>query len=198
MKNKLIVSSLAFFILVNTSYYWGSLSGLWDVGIALALLITFIYLGLILLIQIFQIFKNRFNDKRKNINVIILAVILTTTGFFPFGLINFENFEGQDLIVAQREGAANCMTTLKLKTDTRFVEKSVCFGVKRIKGTYKFSGDSVILYYPKNNENENFEFGIIHLDTNYIPNALGHFDLYKSNKDKTPLSLLIIKYELKK
>ncbi|MFT5914011.1 MAG: hypothetical protein ACI81T_000498 [Bacteroidia bacterium] len=73
-----------------------------------------------------------------------LLIVLVLIYYKPYGLIDFEKFESKNLLVAEREGVANCFTTLKLKEDSTFIEKTTCFVVNEIKGTYRQNGETII------------------------------------------------------
>jgi len=73
----------------------------------------------------------------------LLTIVLVLAFFKPFGFIDFDKLEGGDLLIAEREGAANCMTTLKLKDNFTFRETNVCFGVTEIKGNYHLQNDTI-------------------------------------------------------
>ncbi|MDN5215787.1 hypothetical protein QQ020_27160 [Fulvivirgaceae bacterium BMA12] len=80
----------------------------------------------------------------------------------PNGIISFDQFEGEDLFIAQREGAANCMTTFKLKPNNKFKERSVCFGVSETRGSYKILNDTIFFSEsaPRGDE-EYYKFAIL-------------------------------------
>lgn len=107
-----------------------------------------IYLGLFIAFvqQLYFLLKEKF-DKFRLMSLGLIATVLALTFFYPFGLINFDRLSGEDLLVAQAEGSANCMTTLKLKDNNTFIERSVCFGVTETKGRYKIVHDTI--YFEK-------------------------------------------------
>ena len=135
--------TLVFFLLVNTTSYWEGKLGLFVMPAFLALVLVFLGLAIALLHHIFLAVKEKLTDKHRLFTISLLIAVLCLTFFFPFGLINFDRVSGDDLLVAQREGAANCMTTIKLKDNNKFIEKSVCFGVTEIKGNYKIVRDTI-------------------------------------------------------
>ena len=66
-------------------------------------------------------------------------------------------------LIAQREGAADCMTTIKLKENMTYRERNVCFGIMEIKGTYELRNDAIFfgnIVYGING-NEFYEFAVI-------------------------------------
>ncbi len=115
----------------------------------------------------------------------MLTIALGLASFKPNGFINFEKFEGSDILIAQREGAANCTTTFKLKENNKFTEQSVCFGTTEIKGDYKIQNDTIFFENVElgRGEDEFYKFAVIRPSKFNKDNK--HFDLvrYKDLKD---------------
>src|SRR5690606_9835359 len=136
--------------------------------------------------------------KKRLINIGLLTLVLTLTFLNPFGLIDFDKLEGENILIAEREGAANCMTTLKLKDNFTFRERSVCFGVTETKGRYYIQNDTI--YFVNVNlgrhENNYYEFAII--KPSKVNTNENHFDLtmFENLTDTTGFGLWITKNEL--
>ncbi len=201
MKNKrLIITTIIFFLIVNTIYYWEGKLGLFHFPVFLILVVIYFGLGLALIRQIYFLIREKFRDKTRLINIGLLTIVLTLTFLKPFGLIDFEKLEGNNVLVAEREGSANCMTTLKLKDDFTFSERSVCFGVTEIKGEYHIQNDTI--YFDNvslsRDENEFYKFAII--EPSKFDKDGKHYDLtrYKSLTDTIGHELWITKNELNK
>ncbi len=201
MKNeRLIITTIIFFLIVNTTYYWEGKLELFHFPVFLILVVIYFGLGLALIRQIYFLIREKFSDKTRLINIGLLTIVLTLTFLKPFGLIDFEKLEGDNVLVAEREGAANCMTTLKLKDDFTFSERSVCFGVTEIKGKYHIQNDTI--YFDNvslsRDENEFYKFAII--EPSKFDKDGKHFDLtrYKSLTDTIGHELWITKNELNK
>lgn len=129
---------------------------------------------------------------------IILGVVLIVTFLYPGGLVDFEKYEGKDLLVARAEGSANCMTTLKLKEGNKFVERSVCFGIREVKGHYKIKRDTIFfdrIDYPESGDY--YAFAVIKQSDSTELNALGNLVRFKDYKDSVGKKLPIIKNILK-
>ncbi len=90
----------------------------------------------------------------------------------PTGLIDWEKFEGENLMVAEMEGTANCRVIIKLRENNIFKYSKSCFGIDFHFGTYKLSNDS-IYFELKNN--------VGYMDT------LSYATLLKSGTDSTKL-----------
>jgi len=103
------------------------------------------------------------------------------------------------LLIAQREGAANCMTTLKLKEDNTFIERNVCFGVTETKGKYRLSGDTI--YFENvslgRHVKKFYQFAVI-VDKEQEGKYSGDLVRYENYSDTTGIPLWISKNELKK
>lgn len=164
MKNKgLIISTLVFFLIVNTNYFWEGELGLYAFPAFILLVIIFFVLVFMLFLQLISAIKEKFKNKKRLLTIGLLTVVLILTFLRPNGIVNFENLQGNDLLVAQREGVANCMTTFKLKENNRFSEINVCFGVTKISGEYIIKNDTIFfenIEYGRH-ENEFYEFAVI-------------------------------------
>ncbi|MBN2612378.1 MAG: hypothetical protein JXB00_12540 [Bacteroidales bacterium] len=196
MKKKgLIIISIIFFLLVNTSYYWEGKLGLFTYPFFLLLVIIYLVLGIALIRQFYLSIKEKFGNKNRLLTIGFLLSVLIIIFFKPHGLINFDKLEGDDLLVAEREGAANCMITLKLKDDYTFKERRVCFGVTENTGEYHIQNDTI--YFDNVNigrhTDDYYDFGVVK------PSKLNkdgkHFNMvrYKSLTDTLGQELFITK-----
>lgn len=201
MKNKgLLITTIFFFLIVNTTYYWEGKLGLFAFPAFLILVIIFFRLGIALIRQIYFLVKEKFADKKRLINIGLLTLALTLTFLKPFGLIDFDKLEGDNVLIAEREGAANCMTTLKLKDNFTFSERSVCFGVTETKGNYHLQNDTIFFDNVSvgRHENEFYKFAVI--EPSKFNKDGKHFDLtrYTSLTDTVGHELWITKNDLNK
>lgn len=199
MINKpLLFTTIVFFILVNSAYFWESHLGLFVFVALLALALVFIILFVSLIRQISLSIKERAVNKHRIYLIILLALVLTLAIFKPYGLINFEKWESNSLLIAQREGAANCLTTLKLKENRKFSERNLCFGVSETTGTYRIKKDTIYFENVKlgRGEDKYYEFAII--KRSKINDK--HLELirYKNHQDTAGTWLTILKNELPK
>ncbi len=196
MNNKsLLIAALVFLFFINTSYFWEDLPGLWDIGVTIFLLLYFIILSVCLLSEIYKAIREKLRDRQRVLSVTAVGLILALTVLFPSGLIDFKRLEGKDILIAQREGAANCMTTFRLKKNKRFIQKSVCFGIEKKKGSYYIENDTIFLNNNSRVDSTGYSFAIIQLDSTHTGNAKGEINLYRNKDDKEPLFLLITKYD---
>jgi hypothetical protein len=190
---------LIFFLIVNTKYYWERKLGFFAFPMFLFLLIFYLGIGVVLVKQIYFLVKNKTLDKTRLITIGILILVLILTFLKPSGIIDFERFESDNILIAEREGSANCMTTLKLKEDFTFSERSICFGINEIKGNYHLQNDTI--YFDKVSivRNDDFyEFAVMNPSKSNKDD--NHFDLilYKSLKDTVGHKLWITKNNLNK
>jgi len=196
----LLITTMIFFLLVNTSYYWEGKLGFFAFPSFLILILIYFGLGISLIRQLYLTIKKKFDNKLRLFTIGLLIFVLIITFLRPNGLINFDKLEGGDILIAEREGAANCMTTLKLKDDFTFKERNVCFGTTETKGKYHIKDDTI--YF------DNVNIGR-HIDEYYIfgvvkPSTFNkdgkHFDFvrYKGLTDTLGHELWITKNELDK
>jgi hypothetical protein len=93
--------------------------------------------------KLWALLKNKFQNKKLLTSFTLQAVILPLTIFFPFGMINFNDFEEKDIILAFREGAGGCGSHLKFKVNKTYIDKEVCFGSFERSGIYEIKGDTI-------------------------------------------------------
>jgi hypothetical protein len=65
-----------------------------------------------LLSQIYFGIKVKRFDKNRLFTIGVLLFVWVSLYFKPSGLVDFGSSLGKDILVAQREGAANCMTAI--------------------------------------------------------------------------------------
>ena len=141
MKNRgLIIITIIFSLTISTSYYWEGKLGLLAFPAFIFLVVVYFGLVIALIRQTYLAVKEKLSNKSRLITIGFLALVLTITFIKPFGIIDLNKLEGENLLTAQREGAANCTTTFKLKDNFTFKERNVCFGVSEVKGTWSKVG----------------------------------------------------------
>lgn len=200
LKNKrILIATIVFFVLVNTSQLWEAKIGIFAMVILPLLLIYFLVLSIILLGQLVKAFSEKFQESKRRIVIAIMSFVLITSFIFPNGLINYEVFGSKIVLITQREGAANCLTTLKLKANYTFIETSTCFGVTETNGNYSVSGDTIFFENTADDRHESsfYAFAIIKKESEVNP-SLAQFVRYKSKSDTVGVPLLITKNELNK
>ncbi len=135
--------TISFFLIVNTVCFWEGQLGLLAFPTFFVLFAIYLGLGIALARQMYFLVKEKLSNKKRLINTGLLAFVLILTFLKPKGLIDFEKFEREDLLIAKREGVANCTTTLKLKNNFTFIERRICFGVTEVKGSYHVQNDTI-------------------------------------------------------
>lgn len=102
------------------------------------------------------------------------------------------------MLVAQREGSANCTTTFKLKDDFTFREKNICFGITEVKGIYRISNDTIYFDNVKRGKQEDvkYEFGVIEEPQLYTEHPFA-LRLFKDKKDRIGFFYWIANNKLK-
>lgn len=201
MKYKwLVITTIVFFLAVNTSYFWEGKLGL--LVLPVFAILAIVYLGLVIafLRHLFFAIRERFADGHRLFPLGLLLVVLCMKFLFPFGIINFDRISGEDLLVAQREGAANCMTTFKLKDNSTFIEKDVCFGITEVTGKYKVVHDTIYFENVEQGRHTDAFYQFALIRPSNFNNDKKHFDLvrFKNLSDTIGHTLWIIKNELNK
>jgi len=201
LKNKgLLITTIIFFLTVNTTYYWEGKLGLFAFPAFLVLVAIYFGLAIALIRQLYLAVREKLVDKSRLLLIGLLTIVLALTFIKPFGLINFDKLEGDNILIAEREGAANCMTTLKLKDDFTFRERNVCFGVTEIKGNYHLQNDTI--YFDNvsvgRHENEFYKFAVVKPSEFDNSKILCDLIRYKDLTDTIGHKLWITKNELNK
>lgn len=201
MKNKgTLITTIIFFLIVNSAYYWEGILGFFAIPVFMILVVIYLGLAIALARQVYFAVKEKFKNKYRLLQIGLLTSVLTLTFVKPNGIINFNIFEGNNILIAEREGAANCMTTLMLKDDYTFKEKKVCFGITEIKGNFRIQNDTI--YFDNVNlsrhGNEYYKFAIIKSSKYENSKIIEDFIRYKDLQDKTGNQLWITKNELDK
>ncbi|HEY1202973.1 MAG TPA: hypothetical protein VGE79_18440 [Niastella sp.] len=193
-RKRLLISAIIFFLVVNTSHFWsGIIPFPWDLLLFLLLVILYGVLIVALVLQVAYASEEKARDKQRYVTIAVVALVIILVGYRPGGMIDFERFESKDLLIAQREGVANCMTTFKLKEDKTFRERSVCFGVKKKEGKYSIHNDTITFSAV---DKDFYKFAVIKPSDSLSGGNIGDLVLYRNVQDTTPLKLWITINEL--
>jgi len=195
---RLIILSSVFFLVVQTSWFWELWLGFLSVLLFPVLIIVFMTLAGLFISHLVMLIKERFRNRQRLIVAAVLFVVTGTTFLRPQGIIDFDRLAGKNLLIAEREGAANCKTVLKLKDNNTFVERSFCFNATEVKGTYTVKGDTILFKNAKPARgNEKYYMYATIIKKNKIEHGtyktVGDMVLYKDNKDTTGYKLWITK-----
>jgi amino acid transporter len=174
MKNKaLLIITVIFFLLVQSRYYLEDLFTtdrfpFMEMVSVFVLFLVFIILVMSFLFQVEKAFKEKFNNRSRLYLITFMLFALGVTVWRPFGLVDFEKFEGKDVFVANAEGAANCNSILKLKDN-------------KIKGTYSITGDTIkFVGFDRKEHHPKLRFAIVRptkfLNSKVKSDVLMHFD----------------------
>lgn len=181
MKHKtLIIFTLIFFILINTTYYWEGRLGLLAMPAAVALFLFYIFLLVVMAQQVYLLIKEKFRDWQRILAALFLLFVIILTYLKPTGLVDFNRITAKEIFVARTAGASDCMTLFKLTSDRRFVEQNQCFGNTEIKGRYELSGDTLFF----------MEVNMGAFDNNYYEYAV-----IKRNHTKGPAGTTLVRYQ---
>ena len=198
LKNKgLILSAIIFIVLVNTTYYWEGKLGFFTILIDLALAGACVGFIIVLFRQIYLALKEKFRDRQRFILIILLITALVSVLRKQYG---FNNHEANDLLVAGREGAANCNTILSLKEDFTFDETTVCFGVSVVEGKYHLQNDTI--YFDNvqlgRRGDKYYKFAVIKKSKFNNSKIIADIVRYENLKDTIGHDLWVTKNELNK
>lgn len=150
-----------------------------------------------LVLQLGYASEEKVGNNQRYVTIAVTALVILLVGYRPFGMINFERFESKDLLIAQREGVANCMTTFQLKENKRFRERSVCFGVTTKEGQYSIHNDTITFSDVRSSRERDFyKFAVIKPPDSLSGGGIADLVLYRSQQDTTPYKLWITKNEL--
>lgn len=186
-KNINIILTIILLVLINTSFFWENLPGLFDAFIMLFCFILYIILCIVLILQFRKIVLEKFKNRNRIINICFLIISIFLTYTYPFGFVNFEKMiYGNDIFFAQYEGAASGTINLKLKKDNNFIERSVFWGVEKEFGKYKIKNDTLFLEF-KNKSNFNQKKSLCTKESEKLINY------YMNGIDQRPLPMKIIK-----
>jgi hypothetical protein len=188
MKKYIIsIYSILLLVIVNTSFFWENLPGIFDLIISGLTFICFIVLFFVSISQIIKGFKEKFKNQIRIINICISSIVLVLIYIYPFGFMNFEKIIYDDnLLFTQYEGVANGTVSLKFKKDNIFIEKSVFFGVENNIGKYQIKNDTLFLVFNKSsNFGEEKSFCIE--DKQFKDNLL----YFRNLKDSLPLRMKV-------
>ena len=197
---RLIVFSVVFFLVVQTSYFWERWIDVLAVFVLPVLIIAFITLAGLLLSHLVKLIIEKFRNRQRVIVAAVLFVVVLSAFLKPKGIIDFDRLSGNDLFIAMREGAANCQTVLKLKDNNTFVEMDLCWGIREIKGSYSIKGDTIFFTNVKPNRSNQKYYTYATIVKN--KSAYGHYKtigdlvLHKDHTDTTGHILWITKNDL--
>lgn len=201
VKNKALWSAtLAFFLIIQTVYFWEGKTGLFAFPIIVGLCIFYLILFFLLIQQLVLLTKKKFKEKHRIYISSTLAIVLISTAFFPSGIIDFEKFEGKDVLVAGWTGSAGCTTILKFKENGKLYKRVTCFGIKTMNSRYYIKNDTIFFVNNIDSKLEDqYQFAIIGKSRLSWNNRDGLFS-YKTKNDSLPNELIIVydKLALKK
>lgn len=194
----LLITAILFFIVISTNNFWEGLLGLWTYPAFILLGIIYLILLIYFIRQFVIAAKNKFADKHRVLILSVLLFVLSIVMIKPYGMINFDNLMGKDLLIAQQEGAANSTTTIKLKKSGRFLMRYISFGVTDVRGKYSIENDTIYFDYGKNQQQRTnyYEFAVISDQKKPSDQYIGTIKMYISKTDTIGYPLRIIKNEI--
>lgn len=199
MRNSLLIATIVFFLLVNSTQLWEGKIGEYSMLTFMILIVYFLVLSIIFIGQIIGALTEKFKVHQRLLLIGIMGFVLTTSFLFPNGLFHFGKHKEESLFIARREGAANCTTTLRFEADQTFSEMTVCFGTHVTKGDYNIVGDTIYFENVSSarTDEDFFEFALIKKESE-MNRSLGDIVRFKNKSDTVGVALWIIKNDLTK
>ena len=198
MKRKKSISILlGLFILAwFFQYFLCYISNLYFITSLIALATWFFLLGVV----VYNLIKIILKSNKDYFSFLFLGIITITlyiTYEHPYGIINWEKFEGESFLEANYLGTVNCLTKIQLKAKNRFKYSSYCFNKVFYFGTYQIKNDTIIFKWE---EETGFldtnGYAILHKDyadtTKYA-----YISLFKNPQAKRSMPMRIKKIDLK-
>ncbi len=197
-QTKLLYATIIFFLIVHTAYFWKGKLSIVAFPVLALLLLYFLILVYYTVWDLVCLLKSKVKERHKIVQVFACIFMLTLTVLFPQGIFNFEKLEGKNLLVAIREGSANCTTSLYLRENRKFLFRSICFGIEETSGAYNVSNDTI--YFTKSTTSnwgrEFYAFGVIKQNINKNLPWSGQIDLFRNLTDSNNLFLPLVSNNL--
>lgn len=146
--NKLLISAILFFMLVNSLWLIDSFIGPWSIVVFLLMAVAYCALGLGLFFLVIDLAGSRFGAKKEVATFMVVVFVMVYTFIFPAGVLPyfawlFNDGSSKNLLVASLEGTANCRETFYLIDDKRFAEEVTCFSSNKVHGNYTKRNDTL-------------------------------------------------------
>ncbi len=186
-KGRTFWAALFLLLATNTSFLWEQIPGVEDFLIFMILSLVYLIALVVLGLKLGTMALERFRNKMALIRWGVIASILMFIFIFPTGIYHPLMLGGEPVLTAQREGSANCRVTLYLLDDQSFVERSVCFGVDRKKGSYRVNGDTIHLDFDALQAPT--VFGLLSTDVDGDPNSLTYVR-YEGDTTEVPMAVI--------
>lgn len=173
MKQKILIGcALAFFLAIQFLYFWELRRGI-SFSLMFFMLTAFSVLGAVWIYKFVKAARHNFRHRNRNVMLIIVGLVLLATLFKPFGLIDYENWNSCDVLVAVEKSSETCSRTLRLKDNNAYTQMFSCFSISKERGTYTQNGDTVFF----KNHSEKYDYGIIFrhkISAKYIGRLIMH------------------------
>jgi hypothetical protein len=193
----LIISAILYFLFANTWLFWDKYIGIASVPAFMLAIGFFIIFAFIAAWHFTHASAEKFKNKPRVILLSVLSSVLIITYFQPVAWI-YSKMPRDELLVASKEGAANCNTTFVLKSGHRFSETNVCFSITEVQGEYEQKGDTLLFKNVKlgRGVTEYYKFAVIKEKESPNKKLVGDFIRYRNFGDTTGDVLWITKKNL--
>ena len=141
--SKTLISAILLLLAVNTQFLWEGKLWVFTLLVYLLLFVCSIVLLVRLIKKVYRLIKGTDRTKQNVVECLVMAASLGLIVAYPWGIVRFPNVGAPIKLKAFHEAAGGCGSTLYLREDGSFVERSVCFGILDRKGTYRISHDTI-------------------------------------------------------
>ena len=139
-----------FFTIWFFQYFLSYIQGGFTIGVLLIGLSLWFVISGIAVYQVIKLTTEKPKNYQRLIYVVIIFILIFLSIAEPQGMVDWEEFEGRNLLIADRKGTANCRTIIKLKDNNKFKYINRCFGVEFYFGTYSLSNDTLYFELEQN------------------------------------------------
>lgn len=153
------IVAVGFFVFIQLLYYWERSRGI-SFSLMAILMAVYTAICIMWLYQLYRSAKERFRNYKRNRLFILLIIVILAVAYKPYGFIDFETIEGNDVLVATHRGSG-CNLTLRLKADSTYTTRYVCFEISKTHGRYIVRNDTIIF-----EGDDSYDYAVLQKDKN--------------------------------
>ena len=202
MKNTIFLFlAIAFYCIWFFQYFLSYIEGANSVIATLLQLCGWIFLFGVACFHLFKWRRETTKNNKRLFYSILIFIFNLLSLVKPQGLIDWEKYEDENLLVAVYIGVVSCQTTLKLRPNNNFKYINSCFQKDFHFGTYKLINDTLYFEVDKNLGFMDKSTYAILKKSNEDTSQYRILDLYRNPKETRCISFFIKKInwqELKK
>lgn len=203
MNKGLLLTTTIFLLILSTSYYWEGKLGILTIPVFIFLVIIYLVLGVMIIVQLYHLIREKFTIKTRLLNFSILLVVLTLTFSKPYVflknlfLMEYVDIENDNVLVAARLSETKKNKTFILDNNFTFKEKNAIYSLSEMKGTYKITNDTIYFENVRKGKQEDiqYEFGVIEELKFYTEHKYG-LKLYRNKADTIGFQYSVLRNDL--